>query len=117
MAPETPTCRNRLTQINKLLILVIAKKPSELGNMGDAFLPSTVRFARRIINWLEGYPKLYNFMYGLAVRHDRAMGFRRFGTISPETGVSSTMVLGRPDEGRHYPGRTRNRVRGSETTH
>lgn len=66
--------------------------------MGDAFLPSTVRFARRIINWLEGYPRLHKFMYGLAVRHDRAMGFRKFG--KEPCGHDAKVLLDRPDEGR-----------------
>lgn len=47
--------------------------------MGDAFLPSTIRFARKTINWLKERPRLYKFVYGLALRHDRAMGFRQFG--------------------------------------
>jgi hypothetical protein len=47
--------------------------------MGDAFLPSTVRFARKTINWLKSHPSLFRMVYGLAARHDRAMGFRQFG--------------------------------------
>lgn len=47
--------------------------------MGDAFLPSTVRFANRIVAWLEKRPTLHRFVYGLAVRHDRAMDYRKYG--------------------------------------
>lgn len=47
--------------------------------MGDAFLPSTIRFAQRVVSWLERRPVLYKVVHKLAVRHDRAMGFRQFG--------------------------------------
>lgn len=47
--------------------------------MGDAFLPSTVRFARKTIEWIKKRPTLYKFVYGLALRHDRAMSFRQYG--------------------------------------
>lgn len=47
--------------------------------MGDAFLPSTVRFARKAIEWIKRRPVLYKVVYGLALRHDRAMAFRQYG--------------------------------------
>jgi hypothetical protein len=50
--------------------------------MGDAFLPSTVRFAVKAIDWLKKRPTLYNMVRSLAVRHDRSMGFRQFGIVT-----------------------------------
>lgn len=47
--------------------------------MGDAFLPSTVRFARKTIEWIKRRPTFYKLVYGLALRHDRSMGFRQYG--------------------------------------
>lgn len=47
--------------------------------MGDAYLPATVRFVRRIINWIQRRPTLYKIVHRLAERHEQAMGFRKFG--------------------------------------
>ncbi len=47
--------------------------------MGDAFLPSTVRMMNRLITWLEGRPRLYSFVHKVALRHDKAMDYRKYG--------------------------------------
>lgn len=53
--------------------------------MSDAFLPSTVRFTNRVINWLRTKPRLYDSVLRLAKWHDRAMDFRKYGKFAPGT--------------------------------
>ena len=64
--------------------------------MGDAFLPSTIRFAQRVVGWLERRPALYKVVHKLAVRHDRAMGFRQFGKRRERIGGGAALVHAAP---------------------
>lgn len=50
--------------------------------MGDAFLPHTVRFANKIISWIEKRPALYHFFGRLALKYDNLMDYRKYGLLA-----------------------------------
>lgn len=51
--------------------------------MYDNFYPRTRHLANRLIDWLQKRPTLHRFALNLAKRHDKAMGYRKFGISIP----------------------------------